>query len=159
MQRTSLRFSIYLSNATFQTMLCQISSSYALHEWWLLAKEFQISNFSTSAKKNLVYRKRTLFEKSNFYPKFQFWQNSNILTSFSLKYFLTIFLVKSKLSTAKKSKSTTFSRVFHPKFFWQIFLVKSKLSTAKKSKFTTFSQVFIPKNRQFSREIKVEFLD
>ena len=28
---------------------------------------------------------------------------------------LTIFLVKSKLSTAKKSKTTTFSRVFHPK--------------------------------------------
>ena len=38
----------------------------------------------------------------------------NIFTSFSLKIFLTIFLVKSKLSTAKKSKTTTFSRVFHP---------------------------------------------
>ena len=45
----------------------------------------------------------TLFEKSNFWPKIQFWQN------------LKIFLVKSKLSTAKKSKTTTFSRVFHPK--------------------------------------------
>ena len=29
--------------------------------------------------------------------------------------FLTIFLVKSKLSTAKKSKTAAFSRVFHPK--------------------------------------------
>ena len=38
----------------------------------------------------------------------------NIFTSFSPKIFLTIFLVKSKLSTAKKSKTTTFSRVFHP---------------------------------------------
>ena len=56
----------------------------------------------------------TLFEKSNFCPKIQFWQNSNIFTSFSSKFFLTIFLVKSKLSTAKKSKTTTFSRVFHP---------------------------------------------
>ena len=28
---------------------------------------------------------------------------------------LTFFLVKSKLSTATKSKTTTFSRVFHPK--------------------------------------------
>ena len=37
----------------------------------------------------------------------------NIFTSFSLKIFLTIFLVKSKLSAAKKSKTTTFSRVFH----------------------------------------------
>ena len=36
-------------------------------------------------------------------------------STFSPKFFLTIFLVKSKLSTAKKSKITTFSRVFHPK--------------------------------------------
>ena len=34
---------------------------------------------------------------------------------FFTQIFLTIFLVKSKLSTAKKSKITTFSRVFHPK--------------------------------------------
>ena len=52
---------------------------------------------------------------SNFCPEIQFWQNSNIFTSFSPKFFLIIFLVKSKLSTAKKSKTTTFSRVFHPK--------------------------------------------
>ena len=57
----------------------------------------------------------TLFEKSCFCPKIQFRQNPNIFTSFSPKIFLTIFLVISKLSTAKKSKTTTFSRVFHPK--------------------------------------------
>ena len=57
----------------------------------------------------------TLFEKSNFCPKIQFWQNPNIFTSFSPKFFFTIFLVKSKMSTAKKSKTTTFSRVFHSK--------------------------------------------
>ena len=56
-------------------------------------------------------------------------------------------------------KLSTFSRVFQPYFFLTIFLVKSKLSTAKKSKTTTFSRVFHPKNRRFSREIKVEFLD
>ena len=49
---------------------------------------------------------------------------------FSPQIFLTIFLVKSKLSTAKKSKTAAFSRVFHPKPF-----------------------------DNFSREIKVEFLD
>ena len=43
------------------------------------------------------------------------FQVCNIFTSFSPKFFLTIFLVKSKLSTAKKPKTTTFSRVFHPK--------------------------------------------
>ena len=72
----------------------------------------------------------TLFEKSNFCPKIQFWPNPNIFTSFSPKIFLTIFLVKSKLSSAKKSKTTTFSQDFHPKQF-----------------------------NNFSREIKVEFLD
>ena len=41
-------------------------------------------------------------------------------------------------------KTPTFSRVFHPKFFLTIFLVKSKLSTAKKTKTTTFSRVFHP---------------
>ena len=51
------------------------------------------------------------------------------------------------------------SQILHQNFL-AIFLVKSKLSTAGKSKTTTFSRVFNPKkNRQFSREIKVEFLD
>ena len=40
-----------------------------------------------------------------------------------------------------------------------IFLVKSKLSTAKKSKTTTFSRAFHLKKWQFSQEIKVVFLD
>ena len=75
----------------------------------------------------------TLFEKSNFCPKIQFWQ---------------------------KTQNPNISRVYHQIFFFKIFLVKSKLSTAKKSKTTTFSRFFSPKKiRQFSREIKVEFLD
>ena len=41
--------------------------------------------------------------------------------------FLTIFLVKSKLSTVKKSKTTTFSRVFLPQKI-DNFLGKSKLN-------------------------------
>ena len=47
---------------------------------------------------------------------------TNIFTSFSPQIFPTIFLVKSKLSTAKKSKTTTFSRVFLPKKKSTIFL-------------------------------------
>ena len=61
---------------------------------------------------------------------------------FHQKKFLTIFLGKSTLSTAKKSKTTTFSRVFQPKFILTFFPVKSKLSTALKSKTTTFSRGF-----------------
>ena len=68
-----------------------------------------------------------------------------------------------KVKFLSKNSILTKPQHFH-KFFTQIFLtiflVKSKLSTAKKSKTTSFSQVFHPKkNRQFSREIKVEFLD
>merc|ERR1712004_91188 len=46
---------------------------------------------------------------------------------FFTKKVLTIFLVKSKLSTAKKSKTATFSRFFHPKKI-DNFLGKSKLN-------------------------------
>ena len=77
-----------------------------------------ITEFSEIGEKlafRIRFQRHTHFEKSNFCPKIQFWQNPNIFTSFSPKYFLTIFLVKSKFSTAKKSKTTTFSQVFHPK--------------------------------------------
>ena len=64
-----------------------------------------------------------------FCQKIQFWQNFTILSGnqscqqlksanpqhfheFFTQNFFTIFLVKSKLSTAKKSKAATFSRVF-----------------------------------------------
>ena len=63
-----------------------------------------------------------------FHPNF-FWQFFSLNQScqqlkspkpqhfheFFNQIFLTIFLVKSKLSTANKSKTTTFSRGFHPK--------------------------------------------
>ena len=54
--------------------------------------------------------------------KVKFLSKNSILTKpqhfhefFTQIFFVAIFLVKSKLSTAKKSKTTTFSRVFHPK--------------------------------------------
>ena len=50
-------------------------------------------------------------------------QIPNILTSFSPNFFLTIFLVKSKLSTAKKSQTAAFFMSFHLKQFG-----KSKLN-------------------------------
>ena len=62
-----------------------------------------------------------------FVQKFNFDQTPNIFTSFSPHIFLTIFLVKSKLTRAKKSKTTTFSRIFHP-IKIDNFLGKSKLN-------------------------------
>ena len=70
--------------------------------------------------------------------KVKFFIQNSILTNaqhfheFFIHFFLTIFLVKSKLSTAKKSKTTTFSRVFHPKQF-DNFLGKSKLNFCTKN--------------------------
>ena len=78
--------------------------------WDFMSSKAEISK----STKNSLILNATLFEIFIFCPKIQFWQNPNIFTSFSSKNFLTIFLVKSKLSTAKKSKNTTFSRVFHP---------------------------------------------
>ena len=54
------------------------------------------------------------------------YSKSQIFVQEFKKKILTIFLVKSKLSTAKKSKTTTFSRVFHQKKI-DNFLGKSKL--------------------------------
>ena len=70
----------------------------------------------------------------------------------------TILKVKFLCKNSILTKPQHFHEFFTQNFL-TIFLVKSKLSTAKKSKTTTFSRVFYPKNRQFSREIKVEFLD
>ena len=64
-------------------------------------------------------------------------QIPNIFTSFSPKLLLAIFLVKSKLSTAKKSKTAAFSRVFTQNNS-TMFLGKSKLNFLdKKWRFRT----------------------
>ena len=74
-------------------------------------------------KKDSMY---TLFEKSNFVQNFNLTKPQQF-HEFFIQIFLTIFLVKSKLLTAKKSKTTTISRVFHPKKI-DNFLGKSKLN-------------------------------
>ena len=88
-------------------------------------------------------------------------QIPNIFTRFSPKIILTISLVKSKLSTAKKFKTAAFSRVFHSNFFffWQFFSWNQSCQQLKSPKPQHFHEFFTPKNLQFSREIKVEFLD
>ena len=42
-----------------------------------------MSNLNFRAKTSSLLSSDTLFEKSNFCPKIQFWPNSNIFTSFS----------------------------------------------------------------------------
>ena len=59
--------------------------------------------------------------------KVQFLSKNSTLTSFSPNFFMTIFLVNSKLSTAKKCKTAAFSWVFTQNNS-TIFLGKSKLN-------------------------------
>ena len=108
------------------------------------------------------YSKSQIFVKKN-----QFWHNPNIFTSFSSN-FLTIFLVKSKLSIAKKSKTTTFSRVFHRKkivsflgisnlyflTYYEVLKVNSNLALKglqkiSDSKFTSPTQIPLVKGERF----------
>ena len=110
-------------------------------------------------KKRLLQR-----EKRGFLEVLPFWQwlttfqvLLTLLTNFHLSFHTIL-----KVELLSQNSILTKPRHFHEFFtqiFLTIFLVKSKLSTAKKSKTTTFSRVFHSKNRQFSREIKVEFLD
>ena len=58
-----------------------------------------------------------------------------------------------------KSASPQHFHEFFTLIYLTIFLVKSKLLIAKKSKTVAFSRVFNYKFDNFSREIKVQFLD
>ena len=79
--------------------------------------------------------------------KVKFLSKNSILTKpqhfhkFFTQIFLTIFLVKSKLSTAKNPKTPTFSRVFHSKKI-DNFLRKSKLNFWTKNE--DFEQCGLP---------------
>ena len=78
---------------------------------------------------NRVFLLEANKNKSKFCPKIQFWQNPNIFTSFS------------------------------PKFFWQFFSWNQSCHQLKSPKPQHSHEFFAQKNRQFSREFKVEFLD
>ena len=76
---------------------------------------------SGKQKENKLFSRKNLvgeahYSKSHFFvQKFNFDQKPNIFKSFSPKFILTIFLVKSKLSTAKKSKTQQFHEFFTQK--------------------------------------------
>jgi len=79
------------------------------------------------------FMERALRKVRHTIRKVKFLSRNSMLTKpehfheFFTQIFLTIFPVKSKLSTAEKSKTTTISRVFYPKKS-TIFLGKSKLN-------------------------------
>ena len=59
----------------------------------------------------------TLFEKSNFCPKIQFWQNPNIFTSFSPKFFWQFFSWNQSCQQLKSPKPQHFHEFFTQIFF------------------------------------------
>ena len=71
--------------------------------------------------------------------KVKFLSKKSILTK------LYNFLGKSKLSTTKKCKTTTFSRVFHPNFFRQFFSWNQSCQQLKSPKPQHFHEFFPPK--------------
>ena len=84
----------------------------------------------------------TLFEKSIFCPKIQFWQNPNILTSFSLKIFFDIWTQScQQLKCPNHNIFTSFSpkksTIFWGNQSW-IFGQKTKISNSVIRYFGTF---------------------
>ena len=95
----------------------------------LIARDTRVAHYSKS---------QIFVQKFNFDKTLQFFSgnpscqqlksaNTQHFHEFSPKFFLTIFLVKSNLSTAQNSKTAAFSRVFTQNN-WTIFLGKSKLN-------------------------------
>ena len=98
-----------------------------------------------AAKTRTIYSTEIQKVRKLHYSKGQFFvQKPRHFTSFSPKNFLTIFLVKSKLSRAKQSKTTSFSRVFHPEKI-DNFLGKSKLN-------------FWTQKMKISKSVKIAFI-
>ena len=97
-------------------------------------------------KVNFLSKNSILTKNPNIFTQFFSWNQSRQqlkswkpqhFHEFSTQDFFDNFLVKWKLSSAKKSKTTIFSRVFHPKKI-DNFLVKSKLNFwTKKWRFRT----------------------
>ena len=96
---------------------------------------------SPSSKKLYVYYCHfdTLFEKSNFCPKIQFWQNHNIFTSFSPKFFWQFFSWNQSCQQLKSPKPQHFHEFFTQKI--DNFLIKVEFLD-KKLRFRTVCDKF-----------------
>ena len=68
-------------------LLCFYGSSAV----WIVSREQDNCWFQLMDLSIIHWDFSTLFEKSNFCPKIQFWQNPNIFTSFSPKFFFDNF--------------------------------------------------------------------
>ena len=64
-----------------------------------------------------------------------------------------------KVKFLSKNSILTKPQHFHQIFFWQFFSWNQSCQQLKSPKPQHFHEFFIQKNRQFSRKIKVEFLD
>ena len=131
------------------------------------AKKSKTAAYSRHFTQNNTTISSVIFENSNFCPNIQFLQNLQFFSGnqscqqlkcaksqhfheFSPKFFLTIFLVKSQLLTATKSKTTAFSRVF-TQHNSTIFLGKSKLNFRQQMKILNIVRGNQRSTRRFCR--------
>ena len=101
-------------------------SDFCCIPFFISRSSFKFSNLYFSCFLKLPLLLHTIQKVTFFVQKLNFDKTPTFSRVFT-QFFLTIFLVKSKLSTAKKFKTTTFLRVFHPKKI-DTFLGKSKLN-------------------------------
>ena len=73
--------------------------------------------------------------------------------------FYTIRKVKFLSENSILTRPQHFHEFFHPNYFWQFFSWNQSCQQLKSPKPQHFHEFFTQKNRQFSWEIKVEFLD
>ena len=121
---SSLSFAGVLSSS--QTSSCMVAASDSLrfssHTWDKATKaKVTLENYYSNLISQHLERKQRCFRILHTIRKVKFLYKNSILTK------LYNFLVKSKLSTAKKSKTAAFSRVFTQNNS-TIFLGKSKLN-------------------------------
>ena len=89
-------------------------SDFCCIPFFISRSSFKFSNLYFSCFLKLPLLLHTIQKVTFFVQKLNFDKTPTFSRVFT-QFFLTIFLVKSKLSTAKKPKTTTFSRFFHTK--------------------------------------------
>ena len=88
------------------------STIFVVQDW-----VFKFLSAFNEVKRLLYYPQYTLFEKSNFCPKIQFWQNPNIFKSFSSNFFWQFFSWDQSCQQLKSPKSKHFHEFFTQIFF------------------------------------------
>ena len=129
-------------SSIIEIVLAQSHPQLLTHERWSLSRTKHLLSLDDKSTMNHIY-------------------NCIIALRFIIIYSGFTHYSKSQIFVQKFSfdQTPTFSRVFRPNFFWQFFSWNQSCQQLESPKPQHFHEFFTPqKIRQFSREIKVEFL-